>query len=198
MRDERTTLQKAMPTGPVYSEPFDFGQGRKYKFRLLDSMETMWAIVAAQKRTLTMIRDEFGDEELSRDLLKAHAPNADLQTWWTELYCLQAALCNDDGSPVIDGDPAARADEMADRFSVVECHELANLYTQFADEHDPTQFSEDDIRGIVEDGKKNLTLSYWRQFGSNTLRRCNHTLATELVSCMRRLEAMETATEGDE
>jgi len=198
MRDERTTLQRAIPTGPVHSEAFDFGQGRRYKFRLLDSLETMWAIVAAQKRTLAMLREELGDEELARDLLKTHAPNADLQTIWTELFCLQAALCNEDGSSVIDGDPASRADEMADRFSMVERHELANLYAQFADEHDPTQFSEDDIRGIVEDGKKNRTLSFWRQYGSNTLRRCNHTLVLELESCARRLEAMETASQGAE
>ena len=196
MKDDRTKLAEALPRGPVHSEPFDFGGGRRYKFRLLDSRETMWAIVAAQRATLEMIREQFGDEELSRDLLKTHAPNGDLQSWWTELFVLQAALCFESGAAIADGTPQERAEAMADTFTMVERHELAARYAEFADEHDPVAFTEEQIRDIVALGKKNPGLSFWSQYGSRTLRSCVDILAAELERCTLELEALKAAADA--
>jgi len=190
--DERTRIEAALPPrGPVYSDVFEFGKGRRYKFRLLDSLETMWAIVAAERATLRMLREQFDDEPLVRELLKTHAPNNDLQAWWTELYCLQAALCLEDGAPVVEGEADARAEAMADLFTMVERADLAGRFASFAEDNDPADFSSEDIAGIVEGGKKTPGPSYWRRYGSNTLRRCVTTLVTDLESTMARIAELE-------
>ena len=197
MIDERSkpdALTAAVPRrGPVYSEPFDFGKGRRWRFRLLDNLETMWAIAYAEKLVLEQLREVFTgeDQDMIVGLMREHGPNHDLQTFWTELLALQAALCNEDGTAVVEGDAEDRGRQLADDLSPIERHELARMYTDFAEEHDPTAFSDADLERIIAEGKKNPGPSYWRQFGSSTLRRCMATMATDLGSAMRRVEELE-------
>lgn len=200
MIDERTkptgptAADAATPQrGPVYSEAFDFGKGRRWKFRLLDNLESMWAIAYAERMVLEQLREVFDgeSEDLVLGMMREHAPNGDLQTFWTELLALQATLSNEDGSPVVDGSPEERGRQLADDLSPVERHQLARMYEDFAEQHDPTDFSDAQILAIVEDGKKNLDPSYWRQYGWNTLLRSMTTMARLLVEAMGRANALQ-------
>lgn len=193
---DKKCLLDLVPTGPVYSDVFEFGNPpRKFKFRLLDTAESLWCEVAAQRKTLDMLQDEFGDRDLAIDLMKTHAPNMDVHTAWQELFALQAALCAESGAPATEGSPDDRAQRMADLFSPIERYELAQLYAEFADEHDPTNISDEQIEEIVETEGPLLDPAFWRQLGSRVLRRCSLTMAHRLSEANQRIRQLESQIE---
>jgi hypothetical protein len=194
MSDKPKCLLDVVPDGPVYSDVFEFGKpARRYKFRLLDSMEQLWANVAAQRRTMEFLKEQFNDEDTALDLMKNHGPNADLHVVFEELYALQAALCDEKGAPACDGNADQRVTRLADVFSVVERFELARMYGEFSDGHDPMQFDDEDIQEIIAKGDPTAGTDYWSQYGLNTLRRCAHTLACHLMEANHRIRQLEHA-----
>lgn len=171
-------LLDLVPDGPRHSDVFEFGQPpRKYKFRLLDTAESMWCVAAAQRQVLAMLHEQFPEGDTALTLMMSHGPNADLHTWWQELFALQAALCNESGHAVAEGDPVERAMRIADVFSPVEQHELAQMYGDFADEFDPQELSDEAVKEIIADAGPLGSAgplgdpSFWRQLGSSVLRR---------------------------
>ena len=190
---EKKCLLDLIPDGPTYSDVFEFGrpgQSQRYMFRLLDVNESAWCIVAAQRRSLEMLRDQF-DKETALDLLKNNPPNIDLHQWWQECYALQAALCAESGAPVAEGTADERAYQIADKFDPIERHELAELYAEFADEHDPTELSDEQVREIIATEGPMAAPDFWKGFGSRALRRLCLILGQKLAEANARLRAME-------
>lgn len=193
---EKKCLLDLVPDQPHYSDTFEFGvPAKKYKFRLLDTAESQFAIVAAQRKVLEQLTEAF-DRETALKLMVEHGPNADLHTWWQELFALQAALCDEKGAPVAEGSADERASRLADVFSPIERHELATLYSEFADEHDPLDITDEQVEEIVEAEGPTLDPGYWRQLGSRMLRRCSLTLARRLAEANHRIRTLEAQIAG--
>jgi hypothetical protein len=185
-------LLDLVPDGPRYSEVFSFGEpARKYKFRLLDTAESMWCVAAAQRQVLSMLRVQFPEGDTALTLMMSHGPNADLHTWWQELFALQAALCNEAGAPVAEGSSVERAQRLADVFSPIERFELAQLYGDFADEYDPLQVSDDEIEEIIADVGPLGDPEYWRRYGSSVLRRYCRTMARRIAQLEMQLAQLQ-------
>ena len=78
------TLDDLVPGGPVLSDVFELDSrpGAKYRFKLLDSIETMRCRTYAQRATLKLLEDVLGERELAMQMFNESGPSADTFTEW--------------------------------------------------------------------------------------------------------------------
>jgi len=142
----------------IYSPVFKY-KGQKLKFKLLSQFERSFARTAAQRATWRSMTEIFDkeDPELVRDLMKFHAPSQDAWQDWDDCYILAATLVTETGGalyPQAENDHVV-AEEIARSFTPLERADLHARYLDFHDDHDPEQYTDDEIISILDEVKKN-------------------------------------------
>jgi hypothetical protein len=173
-------------------------KGKKLKFKLLNQFELSFARTGAQRATLRQMVDMFDkeDPEVARDLMKFHAPSQDVWEDWVDCYVLAATLVNEQGQPIY---PEAEndhvvAEEIARSFTPLERADLQARFLDFNDEHDPQQYTDDEMLAILEDIKKNSHAKdpdLLRSYGSGVLRRLVLSIVADLVESEIRAATLE-------
>jgi hypothetical protein len=134
-----------------------------------------------------MLKEQFPEGDTALHLMVNHGPNADLHTWWQELFGIQAALCDENGRSVVEGDAVERAHRLADIFSPIERFELAQMYGDFADEWDPSEITDDDVKEIIAESGPLGSAGplgdpvFWKRLGSSVLRRYCRIMALRIA-----------------
>jgi hypothetical protein len=150
------------------------------RWRLLDGLEIVACRTAAQKRALAILTDDLGlAPEVAYPLLQA-GTSADTEREWFEHYVLSAAMTDKNGSPIADGTPDEVARRLADVLTPIERSRYIDDYLAFADEHDPSNLSDEEIEEIIATAGKQADASIWLRHGSNSLRSLLATMAPRL------------------
>lgn len=171
------SLLDLVPSGPVRSDPFDF-KGQEARWRVLDGQEIIGCRVAAERRVMRMLVDEMGLEP--KDAYPIVQAGGDTQREWFEYYVIGAAMTDKAGAPISMDVPDDIATRLADECSPIERARLIDDYLQFADEHDPSNLSDEEQEEIIAALGKGED-SILQRLGSNLLRSLLATLAPRLA-----------------
>lgn len=167
-----------LPSGPIYSEePFDF-HGQKVKWRLLDGARMMACRNASERREARRLVDEIGLEP--KDAYQIAVSIGDDQREWYEWYVLGAALTNEQGEPISMETPDEVAYQLSQKLTPIERAKYFDDYLQFADEHDPSNLTEEQVEEIIAALGKGAD-SILSRLGSNSLRSLLLSMAPRLA-----------------
>lgn len=188
MSDKKHLLD-LVPNKRIRSEDtFDF-KGRQVRWQLLDGEENISCRHAGQKRTLDLMVDELGLEREAAYRLMQAGSSADTEQEWYEYYTLAAAMTDAEGEPL----SMDSIDDIALRLSKlcppIERRALMVEYIQFAEEHDPTNLSDEQIEEIIAAVGKDAQIL--RQLGSNSLRNLLAIMVPRLIHAEFLLEEMQ-------
>ncbi len=184
-------LLELVPAGPVRSDVFDF-KGESAKWRLLDGLEIMACRTAAQKQVLAVMVNELGLEAKDAFPLIQAGSAADTEREWFEYYVIAAAMTDAEGAPIAQGSPDDIAREMADKCTPIERAKYIDDYLSFADEHDPSEYSDDEYGEMIAALGKGDT-SIVQQRGSSSLRSLLLFMAPRLAKAEGALAQLEAA-----
>ena len=190
MSERRKSLLDLVPSGPVRSEVFDF-LGQEARWRILNDSETDGCRCAAEKRIFNRLVNELSIEP--KDAYQIARAGGDTWQMWFETYIIGAAMTNVDGEPISRDPPDDVAQRLADTLSPIQREKWVNDYLQFADEHDPSNISDEEREEIIAEVGKGGA-STLQQRGSNVLRSLLLSTAQELVQLRAKLEALGADT----
>lgn len=170
-----------LPSGVIYSEPFEW-RGHKVKFRLLDGGETVQCRQAATKLIVDELVEKIGLERKDAFELAQAGSSRDNEHDWFHCYVLAASMCDaKSGAPLGAGDHADVAYRLHDEMPAIEREAYIENYLEFADEHDPSTYTDDEIEEIIATAGKSPDGSTWKRYGSSALRNFLHTLVPRLI-----------------
>jgi hypothetical protein len=172
MADDKPTksLLDLVPSGPTYSpKPFDFF-GQQVKWKLLDGQQVDACRTAGSKVAFNTLVEQFGLSPKDAYSLLLAGSSFDTQKEWYEYYTLAAAMVDMDGQPISMAPPDDVAYQLSKRVPPIMRARLIDDYVQFADEHDPSTITDEDIEEIIAQVGKGAGESIWQQYGSNSLR----------------------------
>lgn len=185
-----TALLDLVPRGPIRSKPFDW-RGNPARWRLLSGHETAACRTAAQRRAMQILEEDLGLERKDAFQLIQAGSSADTEREWFEHYIMGAALTDNEGAPVAEGSPDEVAQMLFDTIHPIERGRMIDEYCEFADEHDPSSLSEEDIEELIAEVGKRGGGSILPQYGSNSLRSFCATLVPRLIKAEAALAELQ-------
>lgn len=182
-----------LPSGVIYSKPFEW-RGHQVKFRLLDGGETVQCRLAATKLVVDDLVEKVGLERKDAFELAQAGSSRDNERAWFHAYVLAATMCSaSNGAPLGAGDHADVAYRLHDEMPPIEREAYIMDYLEFADEHDPSSYTDDEIEEIIATAGKSPDGSTWKRYGSSALRSFLTTLVPRLIRAEMALERFQEA-----
>lgn len=168
-------VPKKRPTSPT----FKF-RDHDVRWRLLDGGAIASCRTAAKKQEFLELTTDLGLHRKEALELIARPYQSDNERELFEYFVIGAAMIDEHGAPVQKGPPIEVVRQLRDIVPPIERAALINAYLAFADEHDPSNLTDQDVEEIIAaEGKSPGSIS--QQLGSNSLRSLCATMAPRLV-----------------